>query len=487
MVKKDVLSGKQSAPFRSFKSSRKPGVFRSMLATFLATVWWCVVAVFAHLMLRSKLWASLESDFNSNPLKIFKVYRDLFKCIGESGYGFVFSTLLSLLAAVALLIVSLRNMFWPMRELPGGVQMHRAWLQEVLDNSACEDVAMFLMLQLCGMYGVIVVCWGFVVAAKNWKGVSMMYFFILLVLYLFVSVWPALFLKSDAGKISGYARTLIRVANLAEWRCRNGSEGVLSGEYHFLYGASSIFLSKQIKGLRCFVGRYGGVVVAVMVLFAALIQRCLASEVKYKAVLVVVGVYACLLLVALGVEFAVLVAVNVKASFVSVGRINFDAVIMCMQGFAASIMAWIAFFVVVSRSTILVTIGLLLLFWWIIRIYLSLTIKPRENKISKIRGCLENVSGLRDAMSAEVDQRLLLSKESTFSYRNDAAQVSDELAVVADLVIPQGYVVEGSIRGNVFLRFYLFSNIGLMLPVISFQKFLDGIVARQVCLVNKQP
>lgn len=176
MVKKDVLSGKQSAPFRSFKSSRKPGVFRSMLATFLATVWWCVVAVFAHLMLRPKLWASLESDFNSNPLKIFKVYRDLFKCIGESGYGFVFSTLLSLLAAVALLIVSLRNMFWPMRELPGGVQMHRAWLQEVLDNSACEDVAMFLMLQLCGMYGVIVVCWGFVVAAKNWKGVSMMYF-----------------------------------------------------------------------------------------------------------------------------------------------------------------------------------------------------------------------------------------------------------------------------------------------------------------------
>lgn len=226
---------------------------------------------------------------------------------------------------------------------------------------------------------------------------------------------------------------------------------------------------------------------AVMVLFAALIQRYLASEVKYKAVLVVVGVYACLLLVALGVEFAVLVAVNVKASFVSVGRINFDAVIMCMQGFAASIMAWIAFFVVVSRSTILVTIGLLLLFWWIVRIYLSLTIKPRENKISKIRGCLENVSGLRDAMSAEVDQRLLLSKESTFSYRNNAAQVSDELAVVADLVIPQGYVVEGSIRGNVFLRFYLFSNIGLMLPVVSFQKFLDGIVARQVCLVNKQP
>ena len=97
------------------------------------------------------------------------------------------------------------------------------------------------------------------------------------------------------------------------------------------------------------------------------------------------------------------------------------------------------------------------------------------------------MSGLRDAMSAEVDQRLLLSKESTFSYRNDAAQVSDELAVVADLVIPQGYVVGRSIRGNVFLRFYFFSNIGLMLPVVSFQKFLDGIVARQVRLVNKQP
>lgn len=489
----DVLPSTQSAPFRSFKPSRKPGLFGSVFVTLLATVWWCAAIVSAHLLMKP----NIRRAYEDNPLSVFRIYVNLFKGLSVEEVDAASSSLFALLAAVAGVAIVMRDMVWEVPDLPEGMRMRRAWLQRAIDTSAREDAAVFFMFMLCGLYGFIVVCYGFLIGGKDWKGFGSAIFLILVVLSLFISALPAFVVKSDVGIVSNYTYNLVRLANVAEFRYRNESGGTRSfkiekgGDVRWFGRVARAFAPKGLGGWRSYIGRYFGMVLAVVLSVVACVVRCLTLESDNNYLNVGHGFAFFVTLVFL-VEFfesMIVVALYVKAESISVGGFNFRQSILPVLVVILSFSWWVMYIDMIFNALygwwVVVVVASSLSLWWFVRFLLVLFMKPlrevdasrdvdrRKSLFRKFRAYLEDKSGLRDVMMVSVDQCLLECRSSVNSCVDRNVQIAAELNAVFDQVIPEKYVVnricddgeDGGIESK-SLRNYLSEVVKVTLPPV---------------------
>ena len=488
-----MLPGKKSDPFRSFKPSRKPGLFGSVFVTLLATVWWCAAIVSAHLLMKP----NIRRAYEDNPLSVFRIYFNLFKGLSVEEVDAASSSLFALLAAVAGVAIVMRGMVWEVPDLPEGMRMRRAWLQRAIDTSAREDAAVFFMFMLCGLYGFIVVCYGFLIGGKDWKGFGSAIFLILVVLSLFVSALPAFVVKSDVGIVSNYTYNLVRLANVAEFRYRNESGGTRSfkvekgGDVRWFGRVARAFAFEVPKGCGYIVGRYSGMLLTVALPVVALVLRCLALEsnsndrdIGQGFAFLVTSVF-----LAAFFELLIVLALYVKAESMSVGGFNFQQsalpVLVAILSFSLSVMYVGMIFNALYRWRVVVVVAASPPLWWFVRFLLVLFMKPSfgkvvSNDVSGIKekfhqlcAFLEDRSGLRDVMMVSVDQCLLECRSSVNSCVDRNVQIAAELNAVFDQVIPEKYVVtricddgeDGEIESK-SLRNYLSEVVKVTLPPV---------------------
>lgn len=469
----------QSAPFRSLKSSRRPGFIGSLLFGLIATSWWCAVAVLVHLLIRPRLRASFED----NPLSVFGLYFNLFKdlTVEESNAGS--SALFSLLAAVLGLAIVLRGMVWEVQDLPEDSSVYRAWLQRTMDASVREDTAIFLTAMLYGLYGFIVVCYGFLAGGRGWRGFSLVVFLVLVVLSLIVSTLPAFVIRSSAGAVSSYAYSLIRLANLVECRCHNGNDDAhpfkvgKDGELPRIKKVVGALVCKNDEGWWAFLGKNAGVCLAVSASIVVIVARFDSTNIGGVVVLAVYMVFVALLF-----ELFIPLALYVNASSVAVGGSNFGRGALVAFAFMLSLLGWamyvMSFIGAVSSWWGIVVICLPI--WWFIRFFLALSVKlsvgngdsnnggqPKiANAFQGICAFLRGVVGLRDAMLVCIDQCMLENRGLVNSCVNRNLQVATELNAVFDQVVPKGSVVSRGDGGEVDLRKYLSETVKVTLPSV---------------------
>ena len=338
--------------------------------------------------------------------------------------------------------------------------MRRAWLQRAIDTSAREDAAVFFMFMLCGLYGFIVVCYGFLIGGKDWKGFGSAIFLILVVLSLFISALPAFVVKSDVGIVSNYTYNLVRLANVAEFRYRNESGGTRSfkvekgGDVRWFGRVARAFAFEVPKGCGYIVGRYSGVLLTVALPVVVLVRRCLAPEsnsndrdIGQGFAFLVTSVF-----LAAFFELMILFALYVKAESISVGGFNFQQsvlpVLVAILSFSWSVMYVSMIFNALYRWWVVVVVAASPPLWWFVRFLLVLFMKPFgevvHNDVSGIKkkfhqlcACLEDRSGLRGVMMVSVDQCLLECRSSVNSCVDRNVQIAAELNAVFDQVIPK--------------------------------------------------
>ena len=477
MVDQDVLLGRKSAPFRSLKSSRKPRFIASVAISLLATAWWCVVAVLAHLLIKPKLRRSYQND----PLSVFGLYYNLFKGLSVEEIGAASSALFTLLAAVAGLALVLRGMVWELHDLPDDSRMRRAWLQRVIDASVREDVAKFLMVMLCGLYGFIVTCYGLLVAGKGWKGFGPVIFLILVVLSLIVSVLPAFVARSDVGEISNYAYLLVRLANLVECRCliERGAPSSFKvkdgGGCHCNFRVVRAFIFEGLEGWKSYVGRYFGACFALLMSVVLMVfGRFLFAKADN-----LVGLSIYLLFVVLFLEFMIVSALYVNADSIAAGGSNFKRGVLFLLFLFPSSLWWVIYvtlFIGIMRWWGIIVAVLPL--WWSVRLFLAFFVKFSaktsavenadwlKSRFHKARACLERGSGLCSTMAVCVDQCVLESRKLLNSCADRSAQIATELNAVFDEVVPKGCVVSRGDGGEVDLRKYLSETVKVTAPPV---------------------
>ena len=425
------------------------------------TAWWISFAVLVHLFLRPAIRSKLGSD----PSSIFCIYKVLFSGLNDASHNAALSGLFSLLGGTATLALTLRGMAWQKRGLPTNARMHYAWLQKVMDTSVRENAAVLLMAMLCGVYGFMVVCYGFLVGTKKWQGLGLPFFIILLALYIVVATLPAFISKSDAGEISGYASTLIGIANLAEWRYRNQcnnaivGDGVKSGEFRGTLGAVRTFLCDGRSDLMGVFGRFVGLVGLALV-------SASAAERTAGAWWGILPVFVLLFVMVAFFEYAVLWALQDKMWAISSGRISFDIVFSRMFGFFVTLSIWSVYVVLTVRALWEILLVGVLFVWWLVRMWCALMLKPRPERILRFRARLEELAGLRPVLEFWIDQALLENKARLASYSSKGVQVTEELSVAAGLVVPENFVMR---RGSesMRLRDYLSTVVGLSLPSMA--------------------
>ena len=491
MMDHDVLPSTQSAPFRSLKSSRRPGFIGSLLFGLIATSWWCAVAVLVHLLIRPRLRASFED----NPLSVFGLYFNLFKdfTVEESNAGS--SALFSLLAAVVGLAIVLRGVVWEVQDLPEDSRVYRAWLQRTMDASVREDTAIFLTAMLCGLYGIIVVCYGFLAGGRGWRGFSLVVFLVLVVLSLIVSILPAFVIRSSAGVVSSYAYSLIRLANLAECRCHNESGDAhpfkvgKDGELPRIKKVVSALVCKNGKGWWALLGKNAGVCLVVLASIVVIVARFDSENISGVVVLAAYMVFVALLF-----ELLIPLALYVNSNSIAVGGSNFGRGALVVFASMLSLLGWVMYVMLfigaVSSCWGIVVICLPV--WWFIRFLLALFVKPsagngdssdggqpkgnddsnndgqpkKANAFQRICAFLRGGVGLRDAMLVCIDQCMLESRGLVNSCVNRNLQVATELNAVFDQVVPKGSVVSRGDGGEVDLRKYLSETVKVTLPPV---------------------
>ena len=446
--------------FKSVKAS-KPGFLSSIVLVVIMTVCWIFVVVSVDLVRRP----AARRELDSNPLNIFSTYKELFAGIDDAGYNEALSGLFGLLAGVATLTLILKGMTWPRRDLPVNRQMHSAWLQRVVDTSVRESAAMVLMAVLCGAYGLMVVCYGFMAGSKGWEGLGLPFFIVLLMLYVVVATLPAFILKSDAGEVSGYVATLTETANIAEWRYRNQCDSILIGESEEDGGsrrwrrAIYVFLRHGYRGLWGFLGRFACLIGLTVFSVGATVFFYSRTAGWFTAAAVILY----LLCLALLLEGGILQVLSTKALAISVGRKSFDVVFLSVLEFTVALMMWVAYAVLTIRTSLGFVTVFVLFAWWGLRIWCACVLKPRGERPSELRSWLEEAVGLRCVIEYWLDRELLEKKERLVLYSSKGVQITEELSVAAGLVVPENSVVR---RGSesVRLRDYLSNVVGLSLP-----------------------
>lgn len=435
-----------------------PGIFGAVFRVMVCSVL-CLLVTWLV------LWACLAVPDR-------EVVPKMFKGIGEQAYNQGATGSVSILAGIATIALTLRGMSWRSRELPADSSLHRAWLQKVIDDSARERWAFSLLVLLSGLYGAVVVAYGFLAGYNGWPGVSGILLIFLSVVYLVVATLPAFVPKSEIGTIEGYVDALVRLANVGEWRCFNLRNGEL---YTKKGGAMKFIVTREVvRGLwvkdvdGCwhravrFSGLLGGALTFVILV--------VTEFVDLGTVRMTYGAILCMTLFCFVPEIMLVWMLGLKCRVISMGRIDVDTVV---EGFCVvflSLLSWGLQLYLIAVPFFKCVVAVLF-FWWFVRAVLACSVKVKRRWWpSGVWEYLSVVAGLQCVMGVWVDWELRGGGDRVISYHNDNMQVVDELSVAAGLIVPEKYVVnrirdDGGIESE-NLRKYLSEVVKVTLPPV---------------------
>ena len=424
----------------------------------------CSVACLFAVVVILKTWLDIP----------YKDVPDVFKYLDEEAYSQGVAGAIAILGGIATIALTLRGMSWRSRELPTDSRLHRAWLQRIIDDSARESLAFFLLVLLAGLYGAVVVCYGILVRYAGWPGISRVLFIFISTMYFVVATLPVFVPKSEVGSIKGYVGVLVRLANLVEWRCCNLCDSALCEDR----GKFIVFpCSRRIIRAFCLedlerkwcrrVVRFAGLVgnALVFLVFALMVfmeSRSTNQEVPLS--LIVYILIGCLI-----PESLLAWCLKLKCQVASAVKTRFDVApeVICFLLISAS--AWMLQLYIAPKFALKILVVILFL-WWFLRVVLAVTLNPegRKRRLSGLRRCMEIGVGLRCIVGVWIDEELPENVKSAISYFDENLQVADELSVAASLIIPERYVVT-RIRNNeevelVNLRKYLSEVVKVTLP-----------------------
>jgi membrane protein len=447
--------------------------WKGMLSVVLVTVWWCYLAVTVHLVIRP----DFRNGLTERPIDIISQYVALFKQLDDEEYNLARSSFLAVLGMIVALALMLRGLEARSQDLPSGdSQAHRAWLERVMADAAREDLARALLLSLCGIYGFMVVCYGFLIGARGWIGLNPVFFLVLLVLYVVVANLPAFVVKGAAETLDGYVRMIGRVAIHAEWRFHNGVDDVVGDckkdvlKGCFPKGAAVRRVAAWFVVIES--------LPAIIAIAVTLYRVC--RDGGWQAWFIIV---LWLLVVILWLSIAPLFVLNLKYQSISEGRgAVFEMILLLIFVMIVSAVTWWAYGSLFSGplGCFYRIISFIAFFCWLVPMLLSLLMKPK-NVVSKAKGrcvcltvarlCLERSMGLRDVVCAWVDLALLKDRRLMTSYIfPEDPQISKKISVAAGLMVPVNYVMDrrcdnGEIESK-NLRKYLSEVVKVTLPPV---------------------
>ena len=454
----EVMADGGVGRWREMRTS-KPGVFRIVFFVMICSVA-CLFAVVVIL----KTWLDIP----------YKDVPDVFKYLDEEAYSQGVAGAIAILGGIATIALTLRGMSWRSRELPTDSRLHRAWLQRIIDDSARESLAFFLLVLLAGLYGAVVVCYGILVRYAGWPGISRVLFIFISTMYFVVATLPVFVPKSEVGSIKGYVGVLVRLANLVEWRCCNLCDSALCedrGKFIVFPRSRRIiraFCLEDLERKWCRrVVRFAGLVgnALVFLVFALMVfmeSRSTNQEVPLS--LIVYILIGCLI-----PESLLAWCLKLKCQVASAVKTRFDVApeVICFLLISAS--AWMLQLYIAPKFALKILVVILFL-WWFLRVVLAVTLNPegRKRRLSGLRRCMEIGVGLRCIVGVWIDEELPENVKSAISYFDENLQVADELSVAASLIIPERYVVT-RIRNNeevelVNLRKHLSEVVKVTLP-----------------------
>lgn len=453
-----VLADGGVGRWREMRTS-KPGVFRIVFCVMI-----CSVACLFAMVVILKTWLDIP----------YKDVTDVFKYLDEEAYSQGVAGVVAILGGIATIALTLRGMSWRSRELPTDSRLHRAWLQKIIDDSARESLAFFLLVLLAGLYGAAVVCYGILVGYAGWPGISRVLFIFLSTMYVVVATLPVFVPKSEVGSIKGYVGVLVRLANLVEWRCCNLCDSALcedEGKFIVFPRSRRIIRAFCLEDLehkwRRRVVRFAGLVGNALVFLMFALMVFIMSRSTNQGVPLELIAYA--LIGWLIPEILLAWFLKLKCQVASAIKTRFDVAPEVIFFLLVSASAWMLqlYMAVILVLKILVII---LFFWWFLRVVLAVTLNPegRRRWLSGLRRCMEIGVGLRCVVRVWIDEELPENTKSAISYFDENLQVADELLVAASLIVPEEYVVT-RVRDNdevesVNLRKYLSEVVKVTLP-----------------------
>lgn len=459
--KEEVEGLVSSRTYRSRERVRSsnPGILRTFIGVVMCSLL-CLLVTGVIL----KLW--LKVPYKDVVPRVFGGIDDAAHNQGATGS-------FAILAGIATIALTLRGMSWRSRDLPPDPSLHRAWLQKILEDSTRESWAFGLLVLLSGLYGAVVVSYGFLAGYAGWPGVSRVLLIFLSVMYAVVATLPAFVAKSEIGTIKGYVEALVILANLGEWRYFNFSDGVLGSRRGGLMKSTiswrvlRALRTEDIKRKWYYVVRFSGVwgtavVFIVLVLMAFVNSGFVGAGIEFGVILYMI--LACML-----PEVMLVWMVGVRCQIISMGKSDVDAVVKAGYIIFLSILIW-GIQLYVMPGPLFEGVVAVLFLWWCVRAILAFSVKPERRRWwpSRLWECLDSAVGLRCVMGVWADQTLQTTRNQVISYSDINLPVINELAVAASLVVPEECIVnrsrdDGSIE-SINLRKYLSEVVEVTLP-----------------------
>lgn len=123
----------------------------------------------------------------------------------------------STLPGIATLILAFAGMKWLNREPPPEPSEGEDWFRGVIDDYSRENVAFLLILLLSSLYGDVVWAYALLVLRSGSPDGELLILYILLMLYLGVSMMPSFVVASSNGVIQAFARGLASIDSGVRW------------------------------------------------------------------------------------------------------------------------------------------------------------------------------------------------------------------------------------------------------------------------------
>lgn len=435
-----------------------PGIFRSVFGVVMCSML-CLFVTWLIL----NLWLAVSDG---------DVISELFKGLNGQAYNQGVVGLTSLLAGIATIALTLRGMSWEPREVPMDSSLHRAWLQKVIDDSAREGWAFFLLILLSGLYGAAVVTYGVLGGYNGWPGISRVLLIFLSVMYVVVAALPAFVPKSDIGTINGYVRSLVRLANMGEWRYFNSYDSELCAKkdgvvrFFVARGVVRVLCVEDIKSRWHLVVRFSGLW-GMMLVFAVLVVTDFVriGGVKMSFIFIFYVIFVCFI-----PEFMLVWILGLRCRVVAMREIGVDVVVEGGYVVFLSLLPW-GVQLYFMPGPFFKGVVAVLFFWWFVRAVLASSMKSERRRWpSGVWERLSVVAGMRCVMGVHVNRELQEERNRVISYRDENAQVANELSVAAGLIIPEKYIVHrfrdnGEIESK-SLRNYLSEVVKVTLPPV---------------------
>ena len=328
---------------------------------------------------------------------------------------------------------------------------------------------------LAGLYGAVVVCYGILVGYAGWPGISRLLLIFLSAMYVVVAALPVFVPKSEIGTIKGYVSVLVRLANLAEWRCGSLRDSVpykSEGKFAVFLRSWRIvraFCSDDLECKWCRLIRFGGLTgsaITFVALACIIFGKFGLTGERRPLVMVAYILLGCLM-----PEIMLAWIVRLKCQVGSAVKTKFDATYEAICIFVVSVSAWLAQFHIASGLILKLLIFILLL-WWLVRAFLAVTLNPegRRSWLAGFRRHMEVGVGVRCIVGVWIDEELPDNIKLAVSYFDDNLQVVDELSVAAALIVPENYVVnrvrDNGVNESRNLKEYMSKVVKVTLPPV---------------------